>query len=121
MTWFVKILGIVIFSLGLVCFIKPLVMRKMQKFWNKKKNLYFGVFLNFLIGVIFLTNASFCRISWFIILFGILAILKGILGIVLGHERIRAFSQKYEKKPNRFLRRFAVLILALGVGLILSA
>lgn len=117
----VKLFGIVLVALGVIFLINPEVIKKYAAFWTKGKRIYMGGILSLLIGIIFLLVASQTRLTWFVALFGILALIKGILLFVLGPAKIIAMINWWQARPPLVLRLYAFLVLALGVLLIYSA
>jgi uncharacterized protein YjeT (DUF2065 family) len=55
-----------------------------------------------------------------VIIFGILAILKGIAILVLGKQKINSLLDLLTKKPPKILRSIALIEIVLGVILIYS-
>jgi len=116
----VKLLGIVMVVTGVVYFLKPSLMKKVSEFFLKDKWMQVGGILSIIIGLIFLGAASECAISWIVILFGLLALAKGVLIFALGKQKLKSMMDKVIKKPSKTLRGFALLAIALGVILIYS-
>ena len=114
----VKLLGIIIVASGAVYFVKPNLMKKMVAFFTSDKWIYFGGILSFVIGIIFFRAASQCAISWVVVLFGIIAVIKGIVIFVLGQQKIKSLLDGLTKKPPKALRMVALFDIALGVVLI---
>jgi uncharacterized protein YjeT (DUF2065 family) len=114
----VKLIGIVIVAAGVIYFVKPNLMKKMADFFTKDKWIYFGGILSFVIGIIFLASASLCAIPWFVILIGLIAIIKGIAIFALGQQKIKSLMETLLKKPPKTLRILALVDIALGVMLI---
>ncbi len=121
MVLLVKFLGIVAVVLGVVYIIKPEIMRQYIDFWTKGKRLHAGAVLSLLIGIVFLLAASQCSISWFIALFGILGIVKGIVLFAVKQEKAISWCKWWMERPVTFLRIHALLVIAIGVLLIYAA
>ncbi|MBL7130709.1 MAG: DUF2065 family protein [Candidatus Omnitrophica bacterium] len=116
----VKLFGIVMVVAGVTYFVKPALMKKVVDFFVKEKWLYVGSILCFIIGIIFLSAASQCAISWLVTIFGILALIKGILVFILGQQKIKVMLDSLTKKPTKALRAYALIEIVLGVILIYS-
>ena len=80
-----------------------------------------GGILSLLFGIIFLLAASQCRLVWVIIVFGIWGIIKGVLLLVLGLNRLNAYLNWWLEKPPSIMRLLGLIALAFGVLLIYSA
>lgn len=117
----VKLMGIVIVVLGVNFLLKPAAMKAYIEYWKKGKRIRGGAVASLIIGIIFLLAASQCRITWFVALFGILGIVKGVLLFVLEKEKIMALFKWWEKKSDTFLRIYAVIVVAIGILLISAA
>lgn len=117
----VKLLGIVIIVLGVHCLLNPSKMKSYVDFWKKGKRIYMGACLSLLIGVIFLFAAPQCRVSWFVTIFGILGLIKGVVIFVLSREKTISMLNWWAEKQVKFLRVHASFALIIGTLLILSA
>ena len=116
----VKFLGIFIVAFGVAFFVNPNIIKQYMAFWKARKRLYLGGALALLIGIIFLLAASQCRWRGFIIVFGILSLVKAVCLFVFGQEKLVSFMDWWAKRPIAFLRGYAVFAIALGVLLIYS-
>ncbi|MFH1621913.1 MAG: hypothetical protein ABIA97_02190 [Candidatus Omnitrophota bacterium] len=116
----VKLFGIVMVVAGVVYFLKPNLMKKMVDAFLKDKWIYVGMILSFLIGIIFLRAASQCAIPWLVVIFGLLAVVKGAAILIMGKQKIKSLLDSFIKKPVKTLRSFALVEIALGVILIYS-
>ena len=87
---------------------------------SSRKRLYWGGVLALLIGIIFLLAAPQCQWRGFILVFGILSIIKAVCLFVFGQEKLISFMDWWAKRPNAFLRGYAVFAITLGVLLIYS-
>lgn len=117
----IRIIGILIFCMGIAIAVKPAVARKMMAFWLKGNNLYMGAAIRLLLGALLLVSVSAAQSPGIMLILGILAILGGITIIVLGPARIRPILDRYIGKPDSFLRLLALAILAFGALLVYSA
>lgn len=121
MEGFVKLIGIVIMAAGVIYFVKPTLVKKVVEFIMKDKWIYVGAILSFIIGIVFLRAASQCATPWLVILFAILALIKGILALALGKQKIKSLVDYLLKRPVKSLRVYALIDIALGVILIYAA
>ncbi len=117
----VKLLGIFIVGFGVAYFIKPGIIKQYMAFWKSKKRLYLGAALALLIGIIFLLAASQCKWQGFIVVFGILSIIKGIWLFVISQNKAISILDWWAKRPVGFLRGHAVLAIIIGILLIYAA
>jgi len=120
MVGIVKFLGIFMVAMGTVYLVKPATMKKYLRFWMKGKRIYWGGLLSIAAAIIFFLAASKCTMSWFIILIGIISLIKGILILILGPKKFETFSEGILKSPTKNLRAMALFVLILGVLLIYS-
>lgn len=117
----VKFLGIVIIVFGVVYLLNPNIIKAYMAFWKKAKRIYIGGVLSLLIGIIFLLAASQCAVRWFVTLFGILAIIKGVVLFVLSQEKAISMLNWWSERPIAFLRGHALFALVIGALLIFCA
>lgn len=117
----VKFLGIFIVVFGVVYLLNPNIIKPYIAFWKRGKRLYMGGALSLLIGIILLLAAPQCRISWFVALFGILALIKGIALLVIKQEKAVAMINWWAERPVGFLRAHALFALLVGALLIYCA
>lgn len=80
----VRLLGILVAGFGVIYLLNPNIIKPYMAFWIVGKRLYMGAILSLLIGIILLLAASQCAVTWFVALFGILGIIKGVVLFVLG-------------------------------------
>ncbi len=117
----VKLMGIVIVVAGIIFGLNPKAMKAYIAFWGPGKRLRIGAVLSFVIGFIFLLAAAQCRLTAVINIFGILAVIKGILLFILGPEKIKSMMNWWQQKSDLFIRLYALFALAMGALLIYSA
>ena len=80
-----------------------------------------GGALSLLIGIILLLAAPQCRISWFVALFGILGLIKGIALLVIKPEKAISMINWWVERPVGFLRVHALFAFVVGALLIYCA
>ena len=117
----VKLLGIVIVVMGIIFLINPTAFKQYAAFWRQRKRLLMGGILSLLFGVILLLAASECKLTGIIIVFGIWAIIKGILLFMLDQKRLNAYLDWWTEKPLLTIRLLGLIALACGAMLIYSA
>jgi len=117
----VKFLGIIIVVFGVIYLLNPKMMKPYMAFWKKGKRLYMGAALSLLIGIVLLLAASQCAVSWFVALFGILGLIKGIVLFVLRQEKAISMINWWAERPIAFLRAHALFALVVGALLIYCA
>ena len=114
----VKLVGMVMVAMGAVYLAKPAVMKKVISFWGVSQRIYLGSALSIAIGLAFIFAASACSVAWFIVVIGIISILKGGLGFYLGPKKVKALLDNFDKKPAKSLRIFAIIAIAMGVAVL---
>jgi uncharacterized protein YjeT (DUF2065 family) len=117
----IKIIGIVFVAIAVVYILKPGVMSRLFDFFKKGNRLYVAVPIRLGLGVVFLVGARECKQSWVIFAFGILLLISGILVLVLGPKKLRPLIEWWQRQSAVFLRAMALIVLALGVVIIISA
>lgn len=117
----VKLLGIVIVVMGFIFLINPTAFKQYAAFWRQRKRLLMGGILSLLFGVILLLAASGCRLRGVIIVFGVWAIIKGILLFTLGQKRLNTYLNWWIEKPLSIIRLLGLIALAMGILLIYAA
>lgn len=121
MEGFVKLVGVLMVVAGVIYFMKPNLMKKSAAILLKEKGFYIAGIISFIIGMIFLGAASQCTLRWLVRLFGVLAIVKGILAFTLGQKRITSLFNGLMQKSPKALRSIVVIKIVLGILLIYSA
>jgi len=116
----IKLVGIVIVILGVAYLLRPELMKQYMSFWTKNKRLYMGAIISAIVGAILLLGAPQCRIAWIVTVIGIWALLKGLLILVLGKEKMVSTIKWWQKKPIKTLRSLAIVVIAMGVLLIFA-
>lgn len=114
----VKLVGILMVAMGAVYLAKPAVMKKYIAFWSEDQKIYLGSVISIIIGIAFILAASACSVTWFIVVVGIISILKGGLGFYLGPKKAKVMLETFSKKSNKNLRVFAIIAIVMGVAII---
>jgi len=113
-----RLLGAVIVIMGLIFGIKPEVFQRYVKFWNSRKRIVTGGIVSLLFGVVFLLSASRSRVPVAIAIFGIWAIIKGIILFVINEKKLNTYLEWWLKKPLSVMRILGIISLAFGILII---
>ena len=116
----VRLFGIVIVGMGVTFLLGPKLYRQYMAFWEQGRRLYVGGILSILIGVILLLAASGCRLVGFILTLGILCLVKGIILLTLGREKMKSMLRWWQERPLLVLRLIALIAIAFGALLLYS-
>jgi hypothetical protein len=117
----IQIVGLVIAAIGIAFMIKPGAMNRIIEFFKKGKRLYIAAPVRLAFAVVFLLGARECKHFWVIFAFGILFLITGIMVLLLGPKRLIPVLEWWLKQPTLLLRLMALIALALGVVIIISA
>jgi hypothetical protein len=117
----IKIIGIVFVAIAVVYILKPGVMNRLFEFFKKGNRLYIAAPLRLALAVVFLVGAGKCKQPWVIIVLGILLLISGILVLVLGPKKLRPMIEWWLKQSAVFARVIALIVLAVGIVIIISA
>ncbi len=117
----VRLIGIIILGFGIVFLISPRQYKAYISFWTKKGRIRTGAGLSILVSIIMLLAASQCRVSWFVALMGILALIKGIIILTIEPKKLISKMEWWMTKPPATLRLLSVVALAMGILLIYAA
>jgi uncharacterized protein YjeT (DUF2065 family) len=117
----IKIIGIVFVAIAIVYILKPDVMNRLFEFFKKGNRLYVAAPIRLGLAVVFLVGAGECKNKWVIIAIGILLLISGILVLVLGPNKLRPMIEWFQKQSGVLHRAMALIVLAIGVVIIISA
>ena len=117
----VKLFAIAIVVLGVVFLLSPKAIKQYMNFWAKGKNYYLAGILSILFSIVFLLAASQCKLPLVVAVLGIWSLIKGIVILVRGPEKLKSMIDWWMKRPIGVLRLTGFLALAIGVLLIYSA
>jgi uncharacterized protein YjeT (DUF2065 family) len=73
------------------------------------------------LAIVFFIAARECRYFWIIFASGIIFLTGGLLIFLLGPEKIRRILDWYQDQPVLIFRIIALIVLAFGIIIILSA
>ena len=114
----VKIVGIIVASLGLVTLISPITAKLWLKSWGVGNRPAIAVSINFLIGVLLLVSAGECTISWIPSFVGILSIIKALVLLAYGPKRLIMKASIWLERRITLVRFAGLTPIALGVMLV---
>ena len=117
----IRIIGIAIVAIGIVYILKPSVMKGLFDFFKKGNRLYVAAPIRLTLGVVFLMGARECRQFWVIMAIGILLLISGILVLVLGPRKLVPIIEWFQGQSEILQRVIALIVLAVGVVIIISA
>ncbi|MBD3245600.1 MAG: hypothetical protein GF333_01135 [Candidatus Omnitrophica bacterium] len=121
MSEIVKLLGIVFMAEGVAYLIRPQILRRWLVFWQRGNRILWSAPIAFIVGIFLLFAASQCRLSFVITLFGVIAVLKGALILLLRSGGLQPIMGKIERSPDPLIRVFALVTCAVGVVFIYAA
>ena len=116
----ISVIGALIVLEGIVFLIKPQLLKPLLKFFAKGKNIYVPAVLRVIFGVVFIYFAHNCRVSWLILILGILLCAAGIVMFMVKIDRLKAMLGWWEQRSLITLRLMAVVTLIIG-GIIFYA
>ena len=117
----IKIIGIVFVALAIVYILKPDVMNRLFEFFKKGNRLYVAVPIRLGLAVVFLMGARECKQFWVIFVLGIILLISGILVLVLGPKKLGPIIEWFQGQSEILQRVVALIVLAVGVVIIISA
>jgi uncharacterized protein YjeT (DUF2065 family) len=117
----IKSIGMLISLIGIVYLLRPDIIRKLMRFFKKGNRIYLAGILRLALAVVFLVAARECRYPWIIFVSGVIFLAGGLLIFLLGPEKIRKMLDWYQEQPTLIFRVIALIVLAFGVIIILSA
>jgi uncharacterized protein YjeT (DUF2065 family) len=117
----IKSLGILFALMGIAYLLRPEIIKKLMGFFKKGKRIYLPGLVRFALAVVFLVAARECRYPWIIFACGIIFLTGGLLIFLLGPEKIRRILNWYQEQSTLVFRIIAIVVLAFGVIIILSA
>jgi uncharacterized protein YjeT (DUF2065 family) len=117
----IKSLGMLFALLGIVYLLRPDIIKKLMGFFKKGKRIYLAGLLRFALAIVFFVGARECRYFWVIFASGVIFLMGGLLIFSLGPEKIRRILNWYQEQSTLIFRVIALIILAFGIIIILSA
>jgi uncharacterized protein YjeT (DUF2065 family) len=117
----IKSLGMLFTLMGIAYLLKPDIIKRLMGFFKKGKRIYFAGLIRLALAIVFFLGARDCRYFWIIFASGIIFLTGGILIFLLGPEKIRRILDWYQDQPVLIFRIIALIVLAFGIIIILSA
>jgi hypothetical protein len=117
----IQIIGIVIVAIGVVYILKPSVMKGLFQFFKKGNRLYVAAPIRLALAVVFLLGARECKQFWVIFVLGIIFLISGVLVLVLGPKKLVPILEWFQGQSEILQRVVALIVLAVGVVIIISA
>jgi uncharacterized protein YjeT (DUF2065 family) len=117
----IKSLGMLFALLGIAYLLRPDIIKKLMGFFKKGKRIYLAGLLRFALAIVFFVGARECRYFWVIFACGVIFLMGGLLIFSLGPEKIRRILNWYQEQSTLIFRVIALIILAFGIIIILSA
>ena len=118
MQWVVLVIGALVVSESVIILIKPVVYRKLIKFLSYGRMLYIPEARGIVVGVLFMRYALDCRQPWMIIVFGLIAAIKGLVIFVSKPKTFKDMLNWLGERSDTTLRLFGILELAVGVWIV---
>jgi hypothetical protein len=97
------------------------VMKRFFEFFKKGSRLYVAAPIRLALAVVFLIGARECKQFWVIMVIGILLLISGILVLVLGPKKLVPILEWFQGQSEFLQRVVALIVLAVGVVIIISA
>jgi len=113
--WVVMAVGSLVVAEAAVILIRPGVYRKFIRFFTYRSMLYIPAVIAILIGILFLICALDCRQPWIIIVFGLIAAIKGIAIFLIKPQSLKDILKWLSERSDTTLRLLGILALAVGV------
>ncbi|MFQ5952695.1 MAG: hypothetical protein ACE5JK_04740 [Candidatus Omnitrophota bacterium] len=117
----VRLIGILMMLLGVICLIKPDTLLKMIAHIRKGKRVYWSIGTKTVLGIIFLLAALQCRVPLVIALLGILFVSSLVVSLVIGVKGIKVMIEFWENQQPIVLRMWSALTLVIGLLIVVSA
>ena len=117
----IKIIAIIFTVLGVVCLIKPGVLKTLMGFCTKGKRLYLAGLIRFILAIVFFLSARECDIPWVIVVFGILFLAGGLSIFLIPLEKLKSIVRWWQERGAWLIRVLAVITIAVGAIILYSA
>jgi len=114
----VSIIGLAVLLEGVLFLIKPGALKVILRFFAKGRNLYIAGAIRIVLGIVFLYYAQSCRISWLILVLGIVLCVSGLAFFGIKIEKLKAILNWWEQRSTITLRIIAIATVAIGAVLI---
>ncbi|MFC1660670.1 hypothetical protein ACFL3S_04260 [Gemmatimonadota bacterium] len=117
MTLCAVIICLLFAALGALGVVSPSRLIGIIRRFQTPRGLYFVAVLRVFLGVALLFSAPASRAPGLIFVAGVVIVMKGVITPFIGVERFRRLLDRWSVQGSAFLRGWALLTLALGLGL----
>ena len=121
MSFFIKVIGIIFFAMGVTFVSKPGLMLNLISFFKQDNKIYFAGVIRIILGIFFLFAASSCKISAIITLLGILCLIFGALIFIIPKPKLIEMLTIVESKPVNILRMLSGILIFISILIIIAA
>ncbi|MDD5439421.1 MAG: hypothetical protein PHS37_04465 [Candidatus Omnitrophica bacterium] len=121
MVFLVKLAGIAVCSVGVICFLKDALLTKALKFWQGKDKLRLLGLVRIVVGTLLIAASQGCQVPLVILLIGITAVVVGVLTIVRGVASAETVLSWWNKRDMQTRRLVAIFIFLIGALIIFAA
>lgn len=115
MKWFIALAGILWITVGIFGLVASKKTTQALCNWAKNIRRQSLGLLSLIFGVLLLISASSARESWFILMLGILACLKGVVIVLMSEQKLKAVIDWWLAAPELVHKGWATFSLVLGV------
>jgi len=115
-----KLIGLIVFLMGIVNFINPKIAKSLMAYFQKGNRIYLAGAIRILFGVVLLLAAPDCRLILVIYVLGILIALAGSVIFIIKPEKIKAMLSKMSTKPDSFVRIMMIMAITIGALILYS-
>jgi len=117
----VALAGLALAGLGAVSAAVPRQFHRLLFLAKQRRWLNLGMLLRILVGVLMIAAAPAARLPRFVLVVGILTLLSGLLSPLLGHDRLLRMAEWWARRPDRLVRLWGLVALALGILMVYAA
>jgi len=121
MPYVIKSIGIIIAIAGVVFATMPALVTRMIEYAKVGKRIYIGCAVRAVLGILLLIATPQATLPWLVGVIGALMLISGIAGFLLGIQRVTAYLNWWEAKPEATRRMGAIVGAVIGVLLIYGA
>jgi len=110
----VKLFAMAYIALGIFFLLSPDKLKRYISFWRQEKRMKMGAVLCFLFAAFFLLAAPQCRLPWVFAILGALSLIKGVIFLVFGFEKVKAMLGWWDKRSLLAVRLVGLAASAIG-------
>ena len=121
MSVLVVLFGVLIVATGAAALIQPTFLRRWLERWAEGRRLYAAIALRLAAGGLFLAAAPDCRLPGVINVVGVILLASGVIGLLLGVERLRTFARWWLARSDAVVRLWAVVTVGFGALVVYAA